>query len=191
MGSTGNNEKTNSNVKDLPVGFLSRFWEKVDKAGPYIVRLDSYCWVWVGALAGMEGNQYGAISVNNRQEKAHRVSYIIHYGAIPSGYHVCHKCDTSVCVNPDHLYAGSQSRNIKDSVERERWDKRGENNGNHRLTETDVIIIRRLVNAGHSQAEMARRFSVSPQHICNIIHFKKWGHVGDPQDAGCYKENHD
>jgi hypothetical protein len=71
------------------------------------------CWIWTG---GVGGNGYGRdpIGVNGRPVEAHRSSFIAFHGNIPSGLCICHRCDTPTCVNPDHLFAGTRSENMRD-----------------------------------------------------------------------------
>lgn len=83
----------------------TRFWSFVDKKAP------DECWNWKGS-----GTRYGVFSVKSRGRFAHRVSYEINKGPIPDGKCVCHKCDNPKCVNPNHLWLGSHSENIKDAV---------------------------------------------------------------------------
>lgn len=70
------------------------------------------CWLWLGSLR----SGYGRVSVQRRGYFAHRVSYEMHKGEIPSGAIVCHSCDTPICVNPDHLFCGTQRDNISDAI---------------------------------------------------------------------------
>ena len=88
--------------------FASRFWEKVNKT-------PNGCWIWTGAT---DGRGYGQLWVNGHLEKAHRLSWVIHYGAIPLGLNILHHCDNKPCVRPDHLYLGTQADNARDALER-------------------------------------------------------------------------
>ena len=86
-----------------------RFFEKVNKT-------DS-CWLWTGALSS---SGYGSFGVAGKATAAHRYSYQIHNGEIPEGLIICHTCDTPSCVNPDHLWLGTYSDNMKDMVAKDR-----------------------------------------------------------------------
>ena len=88
---------------------IERFFQKVNKT-------DS-CWLWTGAFTS---RGYGSFGVNGKNISAHRYSYQIHTGQIPIGLVVCHTCDTPSCVNPEHLWIGTQSDNMKDMVSKDR-----------------------------------------------------------------------
>ena len=87
---------------------LKRFWRSVKKTNT--------CWLWT---ASKDTNGYGQFSVKGRDVTVHRFSYELHKGKIPKGSWygttcVLHKCDNTLCVNPKHLFLGSQQENIKD-----------------------------------------------------------------------------
>jgi len=83
--------------------YEERFFQKVDKT-------DS-CWIWKGALSS---KGYGSFSFNRKTTLAHRYSFLIHKGPIPDGAVICHTCDIPSCVNPEHLWAGTNSENTRD-----------------------------------------------------------------------------
>jgi len=90
---------------------IDRFWRFVYRG------LEDECWNWIGSTTG-EG--YGRFSVGGRNGKklgAHQVSYMIKHGSIPEGLFVLHKCNNKVCVNPNHLYAGTHEQNMLDLID--------------------------------------------------------------------------
>lgn len=75
------------------------------------VKMSNPCWLWVGAKSS---RGYGYIFYGGKQQRAHRVSYQIHAGSIPDGFVVMHRCDTPLCVKPDHLVVGTYADNSHD-----------------------------------------------------------------------------
>lgn len=88
---------------------MNRFMSKVCKS-------KSGCWEWTGSVRG----KYGMYWSGEKSSSAHRESYRIHIGEIPSGKMVLHRCDNYLCVNPDHLWIGTQSDNMRDCLEKGR-----------------------------------------------------------------------
>jgi hypothetical protein len=94
-----------------------RFMAKVQ------VNIVTGCWEWIGARNNHEQGQF---VVEHKKVLAYRFSWELHRGKIPEGMYVCHKCDNPPCVNPDHLFLGTQSDNIRDCVSKGRlhnWNK--------------------------------------------------------------------
>lgn len=151
---------------------LQRFWQRVNKS--------TGCWVWTGST----NKGYGVFGTAG-ERRAHRLSWKIHYGAIPDGVNVLHgPCDDKLCVRPDHLYLGTQADNIRDTLERGQFPS-GSRNGMRRyperchlakLTIPEVKEIRRLGQT-HLQRELAHVFSISQQAISDILQRKIWVHI--------------
>jgi hypothetical protein len=104
--------------------------------------------------------------VNGIVEKAHRASYRLHHGEMPNERVICHKCDVTLCVNPDHLFTGTSKENSVDMVLKRRQASK--------LTEIDVKKIRLSTK---TQRELVKEFCVSQQTISKILRRKLWAHV--------------
>lgn len=144
---------------------MKRFWDKVHKGDP------DTCWEWQASM----GDMYGKFWLNQKYEKAHRVSYILAHGDIPLGLVVRHKCDNPRCVNPNHLELGTQQDNAQDSMDRNRRFKpKGELNSSAVLSDADIRSIR---EDSRSTRRIAKDFGVSRTTISNIKQSKSWSHV--------------
>lgn len=115
---------------------------------------------------------------NGKMRFISNLVYEEHYGSIPRGLVVRHKCDNPHCINPEHLEIGTQKDNA--------WDRESRGRGNHvhgsrvhtaKLTEDDVREIRRLLEWGHGISELARKYNVSVPSIAAIRDRKSWKHI--------------
>jgi hypothetical protein len=132
----------------------------------------SGCWLWVGTLDRLG---YGRFGMNGKQPGAHRIAWLLHHGEIPSGLGVCHRCDIPRCVNPDHLFLGTQKDNLRDCSRKGRTPL-GEKQGRSKLKTDEVLEIRDLASA-LPQRQIAVLYGVSQSTISDIISRRKWPHV--------------
>lgn len=146
-----------------------RFWEKVDKRGP------GDCWEW----QGYHGGRYGSVSVTHngdtRTTGSHRFSHELHNGPIPEGMYVCHSCDNPPCVNPAHLFLGTNADNLEDMVRKGR-SLAGSKNKNARLAENDIRDIRGSYRM-RKGPELAKKYGVADCTIRDIVRGRRWRHV--------------
>jgi hypothetical protein len=145
---------------------IERFWSKVNKTNT--------CWLWA---AGTTRKGYGQIRDNKGYNvRAHRISYEIAFGNIPEGTHVLHTCDDRRCVNPEHLFLGTNLENMRDAVEKKRT-MTGSRNPRSKLTEDEVLMIRSLHAEGYGCQRLARAFGVSNDTIKRINRRETWKHI--------------
>ena len=144
------------------------FWQHVDKSGD--------CWIWMGATT----RGYGQTTIDKKHGYAHRFSWEFANGSIPNKKIICHKCDTPRCVNPEHLFIGTQADNIKDAIKKGRTKYKasfGSKNGNSRLTELAVKDIKKQYAGGKTLREVANAIGVSKSTVWNVVSNKNWRHV--------------
>lgn len=131
------------------------------------------CWLWSLSL---NEDGYGHVKVKGRHISAHRFSYQMTHGDIPTGMVVRHMCDQP-CVNPEHLCLGAQADNIRDMVIRRRNSTaRGERNGMSKLTSEKVRMIRLRSQGGESRTSLGFEFGVTPSLISAIVIGRVWRH---------------
>jgi hypothetical protein len=145
------------------------FWD-------YVEFSNSGCWLWTGPRRGLHDTGYGAFGKN---EYAHRFIFRMIYGDIPKGKSVCHRCDVPLCVNPRHLFCGTQQDNMRDMVSKGRhFKRRGGDHPNGHFTDEQVADIRfALENCQMTQSEIARASGVSQAAIWCIFRRKTYKHV--------------
>ena len=149
------------------------FWARVDTSEP------DGCWNWTGhqVLGPKNTSPYGVLGWNGRQQRAHRVAYLLKVGPIPTGAMVLHRCDNSLCCNPAHLYIGDHAQNMQDMVDRRRRVGKGagERNGRAKLTQAQADEIRVMYAAGGvSQQRIADLYGISQFAVSQIVLGKRY-----------------
>lgn len=145
-----------------------RFESKVDRSGD--------CHLWMGSK-NPEG--YGNFHANGKLDKAHRYAYRLANGDFDTALYVCHTCDNPSCVNPDHLFLGTQTKNMHDMMSKGRQHLTvGVQNGRAKLNDDAVRQIRTLHKSGDmTTRELAKEFGMGQTSIAEIVANKTWRHV--------------
>lgn len=175
-----------------------RFLEKIDKTGPIMPHMTTACWLWTGAK-NTEG--YGAFcDESGKMVKAHRYSYEFFTGnIIEDGYLACHHCDNPPCINPEHVFPGTNTDNMADMYRKGRGRKatgkrlpkvqgpkdlhplRGEKNPAAKITEPDVTVIRQIWNSTPKKwgllTKLGKRYNVYYSTIRDIVTYQSWSHI--------------
>ncbi len=161
------NKKRIWSTESIAKGIVSRtrsladkFWSKVFKS--------TNCWLW---MASKDSKGYGHLVHCKKTLMAHHLSWKIHHGPIPEGMNVLHKCDNPFCVNPDHLFLGTQLDNMIDMARKERQPCR-------KLSKSEVLEIRDLYKSGEfSQKFLSKKYEVCTATIHNVVNEIKWKHT--------------
>ncbi len=146
------------------------------------------CHLWTGTLSTSGG--YGQFRVGRRTLTAHRVAWVLARGDI-GGLFVCHRCDVRRCVNPEHLFLGTQADNMADKVSKSRQSMgrqhgasiknrfvmRGSAAPAAKLTESSVLEIRRRRDAGEALSTIAADFGVNNSTVCEVSKRHTWAHI--------------
>lgn len=151
------------------------------------------CWVWSGAKDrhGYGRSWKGRKGLDRKSVLAHRLAYEAFVGPIPNGLFVCHSCDNPPCVNPSHLWLGTNRDNTDDMLKKCRSAhgerhmsktrpdliRRGSGQSTSKLREPDVLDIRLRAARGERLKAIACSFGVDPALISRIVHGKRWRHV--------------
>lgn len=148
---------------------LRLFWAKVYVCGP------DECWPW---LASVNRKCYGTFQFDGRKAIASRVAWILANGD-PGSLAVCHRCDNPICVNPLHLFLGSQLDNVADRVTKGRnANRKGELNTAAKLKVADVLRLRCLHAKGVRNVTLASEFGLSPGGVSCIVRNITWRDLG-------------
>lgn len=131
------------------------------------------CWPWRFTVNNYRF-PYGSYRFSGQTQKAHRVSWQLHYGPIPNGMSVCHKCDNPPCINPAHLFLGTHAENMADMASKGRAGApRGEASKCAKLTADQVLSAKRDL-ATDTVSEVARRFGVAHSTMRRIKTGEGW-----------------
>lgn len=170
---------TRPDVQRITPGLRERFYALVDVHGP------DDCWEWLGCRTPLGYGHFGVRREDGKwaPRKAHRIALELE-GVDLAGLQANHHCDNPGCVNPRHLYAGTQVDNMEDQRRRGRRPESrpprnfGETNGAARLTAEQVAEIRRLRAAGRrAKGDLDQQFGVNRRTINKIVNRETWAHV--------------
>lgn len=183
--------------------YLTKEGPLPDQTNPFYKGLGP-CWAWIGPKST---HGYGSIAINRRPKLAHRMSYAVAHGRTPAGVMILHKCDNKLCVNPEHLAVGDAWDNMADRDRKGRQASgdrngsrtkpenlrrgenhpkrlrpeetpRGEEHGRARVTEAQVIEMRRRFDAGEVRIfELVRETQLEKSTVRSIVRRKNWKHL--------------
>ena len=124
------------------------------------------CWIWTGSSTK---DGYGVLTIGRKQHRAHRVAYQEFVGDIPAGNVVCHRCDTPLCIRPEHLFIGSPKDNTQDMLAKGRRPRiAGLDHPNTKISPAERENIKALRARGVLLKEIANQYGVSFQLISDI-----------------------
>ena len=159
-----------------------RFWQKV--------HITNECWEWIAYINRGGYGEFGILKDGKHiKDEAHRYSWELHFGMIPNGLLVCHKCDNRKCCNPHHLFLCNLSNGRHTHPESTATGSRhgfhtkpdsvvrGSVHDSAKLTDQQVLDIRKLFAKGANKCQLARNFGVSTHTIFMIVNRRKWTHI--------------
>lgn len=144
-----------------------RFWLRVVKTAD--------CWLWTAHIAK---DGYGRFKDAYKEIYPHRFSWIVHFGAVPDGLDVLHKCDVRHCINPSHLFLGTDADNVADRVAKGRnGDTKGEKNSQAKMTSEKVIAMRLDRQTGLTWELLSKKYNISICQARQICVGRWWKHI--------------
>lgn len=146
-------------IPELSEKAIRLFWKKVNVLG------ENDCWIWTACLCGGRG----IFAVNGMPLFASRISYKMHTGADPGTMMVCHSCDNKACVNPKHLFLGTNADNMRDMVFKNRSRKlSGDIHPATKLSNAQALDAMKLRKIGLPYSSIAAKYGVSISCISRI-----------------------
>lgn len=142
-----------------------RFWAKVKKTDT--------CWLWTGAKSAGYG-KVRRVFLRDENILTHHYTWFLDHGYWPT--YICHHCNNRACCRPSHLYEGTPKSNQQDRIKAGNGNE-GSKHGMSKLTESKVLLARKLVADGHTQTSVAAKFGVAVTTICAVINGRAWTHV--------------
>lgn len=139
----------------------------------YVIKTGNQCWGWSGST---DKDGYGRMRVGGVDRKAHRLSWEIHFGPVPQGKQVLHKCDTPPCTNPSCLFLGTHQDNMKDKATKGRSAKNSRaGQPKCKINEDQAIDIRAMRTAGATLKEICAKYPmIAISTACSIARGARW-----------------
>lgn len=131
-----------------------------------VINAETGCYEWSGSR---NARGYGVISWEGKSILVHRATYEQAHGDLVPGQIVCHKCDNPACLNPSHLFAGTDADNMQDKARKGRAAKK--------LTADDVVQIRARLSSGGSLLVVARAHGICKSTVAAIRDRRTWDHI--------------
>jgi len=171
------NFKRNGN----PITDLKRYDTFLDAYNYYVIKNKEGCWGWSGSKLK---TGYTKLSCKGKKLLGHRFSYELYNEPIKNGNIICHHCDNPVCTRPDHLFQGTLSDNMQDCIFKNRFNYepnekilRGEQIVGSKLKDYQVVDIKKMIENGAKQTDIARMFGVARKTISAISTGQNWRHI--------------
>lgn len=154
-------------LKSFTAQDADRFWHRVAKGGP------DECWMWEGPK---NRDGYGTWSKGGRKVLAHRAALALD-GRLEADKCALHSCDAPGCVNPRHLFSGSQADNMLDMARKGRQRGPARGHSREKIDASKAREIRRMRAGGALMREIAERFGVTTGCVSGVIHGYTWRHA--------------